>query len=151
MVQMGVVANCTLLPVTACPPGAKAVHDRGARWAQCAGPTLRFDDLTSIVPIDPFTGTPGMPGAAGYAQLASHYHDSRLTWTNWDVINGVLWGDTISDPKQVSVFAAPAATYGTLQALVLTLACVLQVVSSRHGLLSSMSRVSRGRVCRLFA
>ena len=77
--------------------------------AQCAGPTLRFDDLTDIMPIDPFTGTAGTPGAAGYAHLASNYHDSRLTWTNWDVIDGVLWGDTISNPKQVRLLSAPAA------------------------------------------
>ena len=67
---------------------------------QCAGPTLHFDDLTNIVPIDPFTGTSGTAGSAGYARLASNYYDSRLTWTNWDVIDGVLWGNTISNPKQ---------------------------------------------------
>ena len=69
---------------------------------QCAAPTLSFDDVTMIVPVDPLTGVAGAPGTAGYGHLPADYHDPRLTWTNWDIINGVLWGNTVEDPREAS-------------------------------------------------
>ena len=68
---------------------------------QCAVSTLHFDDLTMLVPINPLTGMTGEPGTAGYTYLPGNYSDTRLTWTNWDVIDGVQWGQAISDPKDV--------------------------------------------------
>ncbi len=67
----------------------------------CSVSTLRFDDLTMLVPIDPLTGMMGEPGTAGYTYLPSNYSDPRLTWTNWDVIDAVQWGQAISEPKDV--------------------------------------------------
>ena len=62
---------------------------------------MKFDDLKMLVPIDPLTGMTGAAGTPGYTYLPSNYSDPRLTWTNWDVIDGVQWGDAISDPKDV--------------------------------------------------
>ena len=69
---------------------------------QCTAPTLRFEDLTMIVPLNPFTGAASTPGTPGYSRMPGNYSDPRLTWTNWDVIDGVLWGSSITNPKQVN-------------------------------------------------
>ena len=94
-----------------CSPQAQNLHARAAlrcrsiaiwmRAAAAAAITLASAAVAAAVvcygSVYAFDDAPGTD-IIGYTSLPSNYGGGALTWTDWNVINGTLWGSVRSDP-----------------------------------------------------